>query len=274
MPSPVEDSVVRLLEKAGKSYLPLGQLRQRLPSTVYAHMGLVKSKAAGGDLLRALEPHFGGKLALYRGPRSLFIGFNHPPERLILDTVSRTPGVSSKQLAIRLPMRKAEFLEHLNRMLTDGRIVGALNSRHLLCLRPGGTTASSDAATASEESGNRRGYPGTDSLTSPELPVYGKIGRDATEAAHASEAERADFRAACDAVGGGRNFIRIHRLRSHLRWSARRFDRVLRNLVRAHTVELHGGDPSQLTEKEIADSYSDKNGTLFITLTWWGQKDE
>jgi len=41
-----------------------------------------------------------------------------------------------------------------------------------------------------------------------------------------------------------------------------------------YIVELHGGDPSSLTEDQITNSYTDKQGFLYITLTWWGNKNE
>jgi hypothetical protein len=45
-------------------------------------------------------------------------------------------------------------------------------------------------------------------------------------------------------------------------------------LMADYTIELHGGDPSIMTEQEIRDSYTDENGLLYINLTWWGENDE
>ena len=33
-------------------------------------------------------------------------------------------------------------------------------------------------------------------------------------------------------------------------------------------VELHGGDPSRLSPAEVADSYQDAHGTLYLTVSW------
>jgi hypothetical protein len=33
-------------------------------------------------------------------------------------------------------------------------------------------------------------------------------------------------------------------------------------------IQLHGGDPSTMTETEIEDSYLDEKGRLRITITW------
>ena len=65
---------------------------------------------------------------------------------------------------------------------------------------------------------------------------------------------------AYEAVGHGRAFVRIHRVRAHLAWSRERFDTVLRTLAADGVVELHGGDPSRMTEAEVEDSYWDASG--------------
>ncbi|MCI0526980.1 MAG: hypothetical protein L0Y56_05930, partial [Nitrospira sp.] len=71
-------------------------------------------------------------------------------------------------------------------------------------------------------------------------------------------------------VGKGRGFVRIHRIRELLNWTRERFDRVLMDLMADYIIELHGGDPSILTEQEIRNSFMDENGMLYITLTWRG----
>jgi hypothetical protein len=60
----------------------------------------------------------------------------------------------------------------------------------------------------------------------------------------------------------------MHRVREALGWPRTRFDRTLEEARRALSIELHGGDPSQLTRKEIADSYSDPTGALYLALSF------
>ena len=81
---------------------------------------------------------------------------------------------------------------------------------------------------------------------------------------------RQGWRAAYDAVGKGRDFVRIHRIRQALGWSRQDFDRVLAMLVAQYGVELHGGDPGSLNAAEVADSYHDASGTLYLTVSWRG----
>lgn len=82
---------------------------------------------------------------------------------------------------------------------------------------------------------------------------------------------RKQWRAAYNAVGKGEGFVRLHRIREALGWSHEEFDRVLETLVAGYHVELHGGDPSRLSKAEVADSYQDARGTLYLTVSWRGQ---
>jgi hypothetical protein len=85
-----------------------------------------------------------------------------------------------------------------------------------------------------------------------------------------AEDDRMAFHTAYNTVGHGRSFVRIHRLRDALPWPRQRFDGVLRALLADYTVELHGGDPSVMTEEELRHSFTDADGTLYIALSWRG----
>lgn len=80
--------------------------------------------------------------------------------------------------------------------------------------------------------------------------------------------DRAAFKAAYEAEGRGARYVRIHRVRQRLAWPRERFDRLLAELRGEYTIDLHGGDPSLMSETEIADSYIDENNLLHLTLTW------
>jgi hypothetical protein len=85
---------------------------------------------------------------------------------------------------------------------------------------------------------------------------------------------KALFKEAYDRIGKGRGFVRIHRIRESLGWPDGIFDSMLRSLMAEYVVELHGGDPSGLSEHEIRNSFVDENGMLYITLSWWGEDHE
>jgi hypothetical protein len=83
--------------------------------------------------------------------------------------------------------------------------------------------------------------------------------------------ERDAFYQAYLAVGQGRNFVRIHRLRSSLAWSRDRFDTVLRQLAAVYVIELHEGDPSRMTAAEIEDSSQEPGGMMSLCMSWRGE---
>ena len=82
---------------------------------------------------------------------------------------------------------------------------------------------------------------------------------------------RQQWRAAYNAVGKGEGFVRLHRIREALGWPRDEFDRVLATLVAGYHVELHGGDPSALSAAELANSYQDARGALYLTVSWRSQ---
>lgn len=84
--------------------------------------------------------------------------------------------------------------------------------------------------------------------------------------------DRDAFEAVYRKIGKGRGFVRIHQLREELGWDKERFDEVLKMLMADYTVELHGGDPTVLSSREIYNSFADERGVLYITLTWWGKR--
>jgi hypothetical protein len=78
------------------------------------------------------------------------------------------------------------------------------------------------------------------------------------------------FYEAYQALGSGRDFVRIHRLREALGWPREVFDRVLETLSAQYDVELHGGDPGRLSAEELDGAYRDAHGTLYLTVSWRG----
>ena len=82
---------------------------------------------------------------------------------------------------------------------------------------------------------------------------------------------RQQWRVVYNAIGKGEGFVRLHRIREALGWSREEFDRVLETLVAGYHVELHSGDPRVLSAEEVADSYQDARGALYLTVSWRGQ---
>ena len=68
-------------------------------------------------------------------------------------------------------------------------------------------------------------------------------------------------------VGKGRSFVRIHRVREYLDWPYDVFNKTLKSLAYKGKIELHGGDPSEMSTKELHNSYITETGELWITLS-------
>lgn len=156
--------------------------------------------------------------------------------------VGRPRGTPSKVLPVRMPQG---LIDRLDRYLDLAERHTGLRSNRNEAIRQ---------ALGSWLEGKEEGL----SLDKPRTPM-------------STPEARKQWRAAYDAVGKGGGFVRLHRIREALGWSREAFDRVLETLVAGYHVELHGGDPSRLSEAEVADSYQDARGTLYLTVSWRGK---
>ena len=156
--------------------------------------------------------------------------------------VGRPRGTPSKVLPVRMPER---LIDRLDRYLDLAERHTGLRSNRNEAIRQ----ALASWLEAQEEAL---------SLDKPRTPM-------------STPEARKQWRAAYQAVGKGEGFVRLHRIREVLEWPRETFDRVLETLVSGYHVELHGGDPSRLSEAEVADSYQDGRGTLYLTVSWRGE---
>jgi len=226
----LEQHVLRLLRTRGKEYLTVRQLLHSLGAHARQQLRL-PARPSTTDVLKRLTPLLGDSLQVYESPPAVYIGYKRSPTELVVSRIQQHPGISPKQLGMRLPLSRRCYLDTLNALLGAGTLVCTFKENHV-----------------------------------PMLHIAARAGR-ASEA----EDERATLRAAYIRVGQGRSFVRIHRLRAAIPWLRERFDRVLQMLIADYTVELHGGDPSVLSQDELQQSWTDADGTLYIALSWRGQ---
>jgi hypothetical protein len=233
--SDVAQDIQRLLHKQGKDYLIIDQISTSLSQRVHQQLSLT-TRHATVDMLKKLTPWLGESLHVYHGPTSIYIGQKRSPVELILQRMQQHPGISPKPLGLGLPLLKRNYITTLNDLLGTGTVVCTFKDSHMPMLHCSSHASVQDIVPAS-----------------------------ATD-------DRLAFHTAYNAVGHGRSFVRIHRLRDALPWPREQFDRVLRALRAAYTVELHGGDPSVMTEEELRHSFTDADGTLYIALSWRGHR--
>jgi hypothetical protein len=235
----IEKYILEMLKRKKKDYLTVTQLRNSFSAVVLRELGITKTKVRGTEILKRIKPYLGRDIEEFKGARTSYIGYNMTLKDIILDKVKRNPGISSKNLAKNMPMTKKIFIATLNKLLESGDVICTFNESH-----------------------------------TPRLKLSSKIGEQTSIEESPLLAGRAAFKEAYNEIGKGRGFVRIHRIREYLDWSREHFDNTLMELMGDYTIELHGGDPSIMTEQEIKDSYTDENGLLYINLTWWGENDE
>ena len=236
IPAKLRERIERALERTERDYLTVPQLVKSLPKSLRQLLG-VEGETRAGHIAKRIGPYLGEGFLIHKGQRSLCLCRDLSVQELIFREAVRKPGLTSKQLKTKLPLRENDFLPALNSLLQRGDLACTLNREHRARIHP----AKQPAETLVQEEEDQG-------------PM--------------SRGERKAFHKAYEAVGRGRRFVRIHLIREHLQWPRERFDRVLAELRRNFEVQLHGGDPSSMTETEIRDSYKDEQGRLYIALTW------
>ncbi len=240
-PSDIRDALLTALQRVGKDFLSLTETRTRLSPDILSALNLSRG-ASTGEVADALSPHLGPDLVLHRKGRAGYVG--RSLDVILTNILERKPGKSIKALvAMKLPADKAAVVAAVNEGLRSGRFRCAFNVHY---------TPSLFVADAPP----------------PAEPGAPRPAREAPVGPADAAADRQAFRAAYEAVGGGRAFVSICRLRRHLGWPRNRFDAVLSRLSRDLVIQLQGGDPSAMDEADIRDSFIDDRGRLRIAVTW------
>lgn len=231
----LRERIEKALERTERDYLTVPQLARFLSKGLRQALG-IEAETKPGSIAERIGPYLGEGFRIRKGQRSLSVCRTISEQKLVSREAARRPGLTSKQLKTKLPLRESDFLPALNSLLQRGDLYCTLNREHRALVTP------------------------------VEQPAQTSI-RERDQGPMSRE-ERNAFHKAYEAVGGGRRFVRIHLIREHLQWPRERFDRILAELRRNFQVQLHGGDPSSMTETEIRDSYKDEQGRLYIALTW------
>ncbi len=224
------------LDRTERDHLTVPQAVRSLPKRLRRALG-IEGESKAGRVAERIRPYLDDAFRIRKGQRSLCLCRAIADRELVFREAARRPGLTSKQLKTKLPLPESEFLPALNSLLQSGDLSCTLNREHRALVSP--VEQSAEAPPAREQG-------------------QGSLSRE----------ERSAFRQAYETAGSGRRFVRIHRIREHLQWPRERFDRVLAELRRSFEVQLHGGDPSSMTEAEVRDSYRDEQGRLYIALTW------
>jgi len=233
-----EKCMVNGLEKSGKLYLPIKTMVRNIPQDLRTRLE-IKVNAPVKKLRSQVERLLGQRLKVFSAKKSTYIGKNLENAEIISDIVQDHPEISLKMVCQKVPVTKQQTIETINEMIQNGILIPRINDKLNIFLTL-----------------NKQPDEQTEGKDTPVDPQ--NVDEDLTST----------FHEAYKTIGKGRNFIRIHRIREHLNWPGDQFDAVMKSLVQNYQVELHGGDPSSMSDDEIANSFKDENGQLFLTISW------
>ncbi|KPA18683.1 hypothetical protein MHK_001105 [Candidatus Magnetomorum sp. HK-1] len=238
-----EKNMFQNLENAKKIYIPIKDIVRKIPRDLRNRLN-IKSTAPVKNLRKQMERLMGKRLKIFPGKRSTYIGKNMLPEELIVFLVKNHPDISLGLLFQKLPLSKKQSTKTINELIELGVLLPRVNEKLTVFF----------------------------SLKDPNIKDNEIIKRvksdESKEKENDDENSQAAFHKAYQTVGKGRNFVRIHRIREKLNWPGEKFDHILKSLMASYTVEIHGGDPSSMSENEILNSFKDENGRIFLTISW------
>ncbi len=230
----IRQAILSLLTMKDKDYLTVNQVRDGLPVEVIRHLNLKKQVSKPSEVLKQLRPCFGGKLKEYKGARTKYIGYSYSLEELVLRKIQQISGLSTKRLRNSLPIINKDYIKAINSLIQSQRISILLDEK----------------------------------THTPKSIVYSSTADQKNDSSGDIEKELKDIERAYYKVGREKSFVKIHKIRNDLDWPVEKFDRVLVELRSRYLIQLHGGDPSAMSQEEIDNSFTDEKGRLRTLVTW------
>jgi hypothetical protein len=246
--SPINQTIIKALEKEKNGYLNIKALIIGFPVEIKKTLGFeknVKTKDfTAKEALNRLAPHMDKTVLIYAKGNFIYLSLD-PKDSMILRKLqqvkfSPTFKMLRKNVA---PLLKDEFTQVLNDLLLSGKVRCAFKGENpILSLSEQVSTQPSRPVDLIE-----------DKFENPEMET-GK--------------ESELFQTAMSTIGKGRRMVYLYMIRRNLNWSRERFDALIRKLRADYRIQLHGGDPSVMTEDQVRDSFMDERGTLHISVSW------
>lgn len=235
-----------LFARLGRGYLSITALPGKLKAAERDALGIrMKQKFGVKEVVEKLPPLVPPFQLVEKG-RSVFLIGSQPPD-LVLEMIRRQPGKTIGELARNTPFTLERFSHIVNGLIREGRAIALIRPKSRLAeLHPesGGQAPKQADAPAADE-------------------------RAAEPPAPSGEKDPvAAFKNAYEQAGRGKRFVEIYKIRRRLNWSREAFDALLEKLMLAGRVAANLGNPGDLTQDAVRDSYQDDYGDLYITVTW------
>ena len=230
----IADVIQSVLEKH-KGFMTVTALASSLTADDKRSLGIRKSDS-GKIIQRRIEKFADGRFIFRSRGRSIYILVPFEPSEFVLDILSEKKAFDMRAVNA-LPFTKSEFLEIVNGLVNEGRVIIRLSEKF-----------TPKIYRASE---NMRALRSVND-----------------EAVNDGEYTQEKFKTAFDELDRGKIFVRICDLRRRLGWPREVFDEMLRDLRNRRVIQLHTGDASLMTEDEVADCYTDENNFRMGSVTW------
>ncbi len=238
----IEKLIEEIFENEDAIFLKVETVRKFLPPDIKKALGINPNGTPQYKSVEQLQPALGKRYKTFTKGLTKYIGLNITKKELIIKQMTRSPGISSKKLKEKLPLSPDDFLCLLNELLEEG----------LVCCK----RIYKDHVVASlhinQNPSNQQDTHEGSLIDAPE----------------SLEDRTQKFQVAYNSAGGGEPYVYIHRIRNLLNWKKEDFDQTLEDLARKKIIVLQGGNPNNLSQQELDESYKDRFGYLRITVSW------
>jgi hypothetical protein len=246
--SPINQTIIKALGKEKNGYLNIKALIIGFPVEIKKTLGFEKNirtkDFTAKEALKRLASHMDSTVLVYSKGNLIYLSMDSK-ENMILRKLQQVKSFPTFKMLRKnvAPLLKDDFTQILNDLLLSGKLRCVFKGENpVLSLSEQVSTQFSEPVDLIE-----------DEFVNPEM----KTG---------DESEL--FQTALSTIGKGRRMVYLYMIRRHLNWSRERFDALIRKLRADYRIQLHGGDPSVMTEDQVRDSFMDERGTLHISVSW------
>jgi hypothetical protein len=246
----INKAVVKALRKEKNGYLNIKSLITGFPVEIKTTLGFEKNIKAkeltAKEALKRLGPYLDKTVLVYSKSNLIYLSLDSK-DSMILRKIRHVKSfptfkVLRKNVA---PLLNDDFTQVLNGLLLSGKVKCTFKGDNpILSLSEQVSSQPSEPVDLIE---NGSVNPDISTVDDPGL-----------------------FQAALNDSGKGRRMVYLYMIRRYLNWSRERFDTLIRKLRAEYRIQLHGGDPSIMTEEQVRDSFMDERGVLHISVSWRG----
>lgn len=246
----IETVISGIFEREDSAFMTLSRLLEKMSANERKKLGLT-TKSDQQEVREKLEPLPSGFQLKRKGRSQYLIMGTYSEnllERALLSEILRKPGRTIGQIGVLFPYEKNRLVRDLvkivNRLIDENKLKIKVTATERAALYPAGEVKKTESVQKEKKA---------------PLPAPPPKNREAMIRA---------FKKAFDETGAGKNFVFIYRIRRRLDWSRQAFDNLMKTLREEGYIAAHPGNPGELDSDEVADSYQDRFGELYITISW------